>query len=70
MAIYIGNGKTVEARGVNNPKGGEYRTGDQGGEEIDCYSVPMGGAGREVGHRYTAQNIEAPQTFGGVYFRM
>lgn len=38
VAIYRGNGQTVEARGVNNPKGGDYRTGDQGGE-IDFYSV-------------------------------
>lgn len=36
VAIYIGDGKTVEARGVNNPKGGSYETGDQGGE-IDFY---------------------------------
>ena len=38
VAIYIGDGKTVEARGVNNPRGGEYRTGDQGGE-IDFYEA-------------------------------
>ena len=39
VAIYIGDGKTVEARGVNNPTGrGEYRTGDQGGE-IDFYNA-------------------------------
>ena len=38
-AIYIGNGKTVEARGVNNPKNqGHYETGDQGGE-IDFYEA-------------------------------
>ena len=37
IAFYIGNGQTVEARGVNNPKGkGSYKTGDQGGE-IDIY---------------------------------
>ena len=39
VAIYVGNGWTVEARGVNNPTGkGRYETGDQGGE-IDCYEV-------------------------------
>jgi len=38
LAIYIGDGMTVEARGVNNPKGGAYATGDQGGE-IDFYSA-------------------------------
>ena len=38
VAIYIGDGKTVEARGVNNPRGGSYSTGDQGGE-IDFYSA-------------------------------
>ena len=39
VAIYIGDGMTVEARGVNNPKGGgSYATGDQGGE-IDFYSA-------------------------------
>ena len=38
VAIYIGDGLTVEARGVNNPKGGSYVTGDQGGE-IDFYSA-------------------------------
>ncbi|MBD3879223.1 MAG: C40 family peptidase, partial [Quinella sp. 1Q5] len=33
VAIYIGDGMTVEARGVNNPTGlGRYETGDQGGE--------------------------------------
>ena len=35
-AFYIGNGLTVEARGVNNPRGGSYASGDQGGE-IDFY---------------------------------
>lgn len=38
VAIYIGDGKTVEARGVNNPRGGSYATGDQGGE-IDFYDA-------------------------------
>lgn len=39
VAIYIGDGMTVEARGVNNPTGrGRYETGDQGGE-IDFYSA-------------------------------
>jgi len=38
IAFYIGDGKTVEARGVNNPRGGQYRTGDQGGE-IDIYEA-------------------------------
>lgn len=36
VAFYIGDGMTVEARGVNNPKGGSYVTGDQGGE-IDFF---------------------------------
>lgn len=38
VAIYIGDGLTVEARGVNNPNGGDWATGDQGGE-IDFYSA-------------------------------
>ena len=39
VAIYIGDGLTVEARGVNNPTGlGRYETGDQGGE-IDFYDA-------------------------------
>lgn len=38
VAFYIGDGKTVEARGVNNPRGGSYSTGDQGGE-IDFYDA-------------------------------
>ena len=38
VAFYVGDGWTVEARGVNNPVGGAWRTGDQGGE-IDCYSA-------------------------------
>ena len=39
VAIYKGDGLTVEARGVNNPTGrGRYETGDQGGE-IDFYSA-------------------------------
>ena len=39
VAFYIGDGKTVEARGVNNPTGrGRYETGDQGGE-IDFYDA-------------------------------
>ncbi len=32
VAIYIGDGMTVEAHGVENPIGGKWRTGDQGGE--------------------------------------
>ncbi|SHK37522.1 NlpC/P60 family protein [Selenomonas ruminantium] len=52
VAIYIGNGKTVEARGVNNPRGGDWRTGDQGGE-IDCYSA-YGRGWTEV-YRYTGK---------------
>ena len=37
VAIYVGEGLTVEARGVNNPTGlGRFETGDQGGE-IDFY---------------------------------
>ena len=50
VAIYIGNGKTVEARGVNNPRGGDWRTGDQGGE-IDFYEA-QGRNWKEV-YRYT-----------------
>ena len=50
VAIYIGNGRTVEARGVNNPRGGEWRTGDQGGE-IDYYDA-YGRYWTEV-YRYT-----------------
>ena len=51
VAIYIGDGKTVEARGVNNPKNsGHYETGDQGGE-IDFYSA-YGRGWTEV-YRYT-----------------
>lgn len=39
VAIYKGDGLTVEARGVNNPTGlGSYETGDQGGE-IDFYDA-------------------------------
>ena len=39
IAFYTGEGKTVEARGVNNPKNkGHYETGDQGGE-IDIYEA-------------------------------
>lgn len=39
IAFYIGNGQTVEARGVNNPKNqGHYEPGDQGGE-IDFYEA-------------------------------
>ena len=38
VAFYIGDGLTVEAKGVNNPKGGDYQTGDAGGE-IDFYSA-------------------------------
>ncbi|MBR3622645.1 MAG: C40 family peptidase [Selenomonadaceae bacterium] len=52
VAIYIGNGKTVEARGVNNPKGGDWRTGDQGGE-IDIYSA-YGRSWKEV-YRYVGK---------------
>ncbi len=52
VAIYIGNGKTVEARGVNNPRGGDWRTGDQGGE-IDFYE-PEGRTWTEV-YRYVGE---------------
>jgi len=52
IAFYIGNGQTVEARGVNNPRGGEYRTGDQGGE-IDIYNA-QGRNWVEV-YRYTGK---------------
>lgn len=50
IAFYIGNGKTVEARGVNNPRGGDWRSGDQGGE-IDIYDA-QGRSWTEV-YRYT-----------------
>lgn len=50
VAIYIGNGQTVEARGVNNPRGGSYATGDQGGE-IDFYGAH--GRGWTEVYRYT-----------------
>ncbi|KHM52696.1 NlpC/P60 family protein [Anaerovibrio lipolyticus DSM 3074] len=50
VAIYIGDGKTVEARGVNNPVGGDWVTGDQGGE-IDFYNA-YGRGWTEV-YRYT-----------------
>ena len=50
IAIYIGNGQTVEARGVENPRGGDWKTGDQGGE-IDLYSA-YGRSWTEV-YRYT-----------------
>lgn len=53
VAIYIGDGKTVEARGVNNPRGGDWSTGDQGGE-IDFYSAYDRGW-TEV-YRYTGGN--------------
>ena len=50
VAIYIGDGMTVEARGVNNPTGmGRYETGDQGGE-IDFY--PAQGRGWTEVYRY------------------
>ena len=52
IAFYIGNGQTVEARGVNNPRGGQYRTGDQGGE-IDIYEA-QGRNWTEV-YRYVGQ---------------
>ena len=53
IAIYIGNGKTVEARGVKNPRGGgDYRTGDQGGE-IGIYE-PYDREWLEV-YRYTGK---------------
>ena len=49
VAIYIGDGKTVEARGVNNPRGGDWATGDQGGE-IDFYDAQ--GRGWSEVYRY------------------
>lgn len=52
VAIYIGNGSTVEARGVNNPRGGDWRTGDQGGE-IDFYEAR--GRGWSEVYRYTGK---------------
>lgn len=52
-AFYIGEGKTVEARGVNNPTGrGSYATGDQGGE-IDIYNAQ--GRGWTEVYRYTGK---------------
>ena len=53
VAIYIGDGKTVEARGVNNPRGGDWETGDQGGE-IDFYDAQ--GRGWTEVYRYTGGN--------------
>ena len=50
VAIYVGNGETVEARGVENPRGGDWATGDQGGE-IDFYSA-YNRSWKEV-YRYT-----------------
>lgn len=53
VAFYIGEGKTVEARGVNNPTGrGSYATGDQGGE-IDFYNAQ--GRGWIEVYRYTGK---------------
>lgn len=53
VAIYIGDGKTVEARGVNNPKNqGHYETGDQGGE-IDFYEAQ--GRGWTEVYRYVGK---------------
>ena len=53
VAIYIGDGMTVEARGVNNPTGmGRYETGDQGGE-IDFY--PAQGRGWTEVYRYVGK---------------
>ena len=54
VGIYIGGGKTVEARGVNNPRGGDWRTGDQGGE-IDIYEA-QGRDWKEV-YRYTGEKV-------------
>ncbi len=53
VAIYIGNGMVVEARGVKNPKGGDWVTGDQGGE-IDFYT-PFDRNWVEV-YRYEGEN--------------
>lgn len=53
VAIYIGDGKTVEARGVNNPRGGDWAKGDQGGE-IDFYEAQ--GRGWTEVYRYTGGN--------------
>lgn len=53
VAIYIGNGMVVEARGVRNPKGGDWVTGDQGGE-IDFYT-PFDRNWVEV-YRYIGKN--------------
>ena len=53
VAIYMGDGMTVEARGVNNPTGrGRYETGDQGGE-IDFY--PAHGRGWTEVYRYVGR---------------
>ena len=54
IAFYIGDGKTVEARGVNSPRGGDYKTGDQGGE-IDIYQ-PYDRTWLEV-YRYTGTGV-------------
>lgn len=53
VAIYMGDGLTVEARGVNNPKNqGHYETGDQGGE-IDFYEAQ--GRGWTEVYRYVGK---------------
>lgn len=52
VAIYIGGGRTVEAYGVQNPRGGSWASGDQGGE-IDFYSA-YGRSWTEV-YRYTGK---------------
>ena len=52
VALYVGDGWTVEAKGVQNGQGGDWRTGDQGGE-IDCYSA-YGRGWTEV-YRYTGK---------------
>ena len=52
VAFYVGDGWTVEAKGVQNSQGGDWRTGDQGGE-IDCYSA-YGRGWTEV-YRYTGK---------------
>lgn len=53
IAFYIGDGLTVEARGIHNPRGGHWRTGDQGGE-IDFYDAFDNRGWTEV-YRYTGK---------------
>ena len=63
VAIYIGDGRTVEARGVNNPRGGSWKTGDQGGELITIMHMDVTGQkfivirGNERGRKIWKENV-------------